>query len=141
MVKKRISITKKYIADVVKNPVQYATESEINDIVKFLKHCSDAYYNTNEEVVSDNVFDTIKDILAERDPDNYFISQVGAPVNSKDKVELPYPMASLDKIKPYDSKIDKWFSKYEGPYSISDKLDGVSAQLYKDKKGESKIVH
>lgn len=139
MVKKRISITKKYINDVVKNPVKYANETEINDIVKFLKHCSDVYYNSGEEAVSDTVFDTVKDILAERDPDNYFLSQVGAPVDSKDKVDLPYPMASLDKIKPYDPKIDRWFDKYKGPYAISDKLDGVSAQLYKDKKGKVKL--
>lgn len=44
-------------------------------------------------------------------------------------------MGSLTKIKPKTGALDKWCKKYEGPYIISDKLDGASVQLYKDKKG------
>jgi DNA ligase (NAD+) len=137
--RKKISITKKYINTVIADPTKYAKESKINDIVKFLMYCSDKYYNSDEEVISDNTFDTIKDILEERDPDNYFITIVGAPVDNKDKVKLPYPMASLDKIKPGNTKLNKWRSDYPGPYSISDKLDGISAQLAKDKSGKAEL--
>lgn len=137
--RKKLSITKKYVNNVIENPTKYANESKINDIVKFLMHCSDKYYNSGDLVISDDIFDTIKDILEERDPDNYFITVVGAPVNNKDKVKLPYPMASLDKIKPGNTKLNKWTDDYTGPYSVSDKLDGISAQLAKDKNGKVEL--
>jgi len=123
--------SKKYINAIIEDPITFATNSNIQDIVKLLKYSADKYYNSSEEVLPDDVFDTIKDILQDRDSENSFILQTGAPVNSKDKVNLPYPMASLDKIKPNDKKIERWVKKYDGSYVISDKLDGVSAQLIK----------
>jgi len=35
-------------------------------------------------------------------------------------------MASMDKIKPDTGAIDKWKTKYKGPYVMSAKLDGIS---------------
>jgi NAD-dependent DNA ligase len=49
-------------------------------------------------------------------------------------VNIPFPMASLNKIKPDDPFLDKWLLSYKGPYVISDKLDGISAQIYNDPK-------
>jgi DNA ligase (NAD+) len=131
--------SKKYINTIINDPITFATNNSIQDIVKLLRYSSDKYYNSSEEVLPDEIFDTIKDILKERDPDNSFLSQIGVPINSKDKVDLPYPMASLDKIKPNDKKIDRWVKKYDGPSVISDKLDGVSAQLIKNKDGKIKL--
>ena len=138
-IKKSKNITKKIINEVVENPTKFAKNSKINEIVRFLKYCSEKYYNTEEEVISDDAFDTIKDILEERDPDNTFLSQIGAPINNKDKVDLPYPMASQDKVKPGSTKLVRWPAKYSGPYAVSDKLDGVSAQLIKYTNGNVKL--
>jgi NAD-dependent DNA ligase len=44
----------------------------------------------------------------------------------KNKVALPYKMASMDKIKPDTGSLPKWQMKYTGPYVISCKLDGIS---------------
>ena len=42
----------------------------------------------------------MKDVLEERDPKNPFLQEVGAPIKgTKEKVNLPFPMSSLNKIK------------------------------------------
>ena len=38
-------------------------------------------------------------------------------------------MGSMNKIKPDMQELKRWINKYQGPYIISDKLDGVSALL------------
>lgn len=116
------------------NPYKYAVSVSIQTLEKVLRILSKAYYHTKKPLVSDEIFDLLKGVLLERDPKNPFIKEVGAPI-SKDKVSLPYQMASLDKIKPDTDRLNKWMKKYPGSYYMSDKLDGVSAMYYKDKKG------
>ena len=125
----------KIIKSVSKDPKKFAEESSIKDLENILRYLSNAYYNTNQSLVSDEIFDTIKDILENRDPKNKFLKEIGAPI-IKQKIKLPYPMGSLNKIKPDTSELNKWISKYTGPYVLSDKLDGISAQLYKDENNE-----
>ena len=45
-------------------------------------------------------------------------------------------MGSLDKIKPNEGYLDPWLTKNKGPYVVSDKLDGVSAQIYRTPTGK-----
>ena len=107
------------------------------ELVKVLKKMSDTYYNTGTSIVEDEVYDYLKDLLKSKDPENPFLDEVGAPVKgTKNKVKLPYEMGSLAKIKPNSGDLDKFRIKYSGPYVISDKLDGASVQLYKDKEGK-----
>jgi DNA ligase (NAD+) len=47
-------------------------------------------------------------------------------------------MGSLEKIKPNTGSLEAWLKKFKGPYVISDKLDGISAQIHNDK-GEYKM--
>ena len=44
----------------------------------------------------------------------------------KNKSELPYYMASMNKIKPDTKELDKWLKKYTSGCLITTKLDGVS---------------
>lgn len=62
---------------------------------------------------------------------NQKVKNVGADVNGKEKVKLPYYMGSLDKVKPSTTEFDKWIEKYGGPYVSSYKLDGISALVHK----------
>lgn len=124
-------------AQFIKNPVKYAREIDNKKLETYLRKLSKLYYNTSESPISDKLFDELKDILQEVDPDNPFLSEVGAPI-TRNKVKLPYPMGSLDKIKPDTSDIDKWIQTYHGPYELSDKLDGISAMLHK-KNNELKL--
>jgi NAD-dependent DNA ligase len=118
------------------NPKKYASSLKIDDLADLLKKLSDAYYNTDKSLVSDDTYDTLVDVLTNRDPDNKFLKTVGAPIKgTKKKVDLPFEMGSLSKIKPGKNDIEKWEKKYKGPYIISDKLDGGSAQVYKNQAG------
>ena len=122
----------KIIESVKENPSKYVKNTKKNDIANLLEHLSDAYYNTNKILVSDEIFDFLKDHLEKIDPKHKFLHTIGAPVHAKkNKVRLPFNMPSLDKIKPSTNELEKWLSKYDGPYSLSDKLDGASALLYK----------
>lgn len=100
----------------------------IDNLEKIIIYASDKYYN-DEPVISDAIFDMLRDFLQYKHPKSKVLKQIGAPVKSKDKVKLPYYLGSMDKIKPPSSKLEQWITKYNLPYIMSDKLDGVSALL------------
>lgn len=126
----KIQNIEQVIKEIIDNPYNYAINTTIDNLVDILKKMAYAYYNTEEELVPDNVYDIMLNVLEERDPDNLYLSEVGAPIN-KDKVKLPYHMASLNKIKTDNTLLNRWIDKYTGPYVVSDKLDGVSALFAK----------
>lgn len=93
-----------------------------SSIAKKLADASKAYYESGKLVMTDAEYDTLKEKLESLDPDHPFLQQVGAPV-SEGAVTLPHHMPSLRKIKP-----DTLSSvKLQGPFLMSEKLDGVSA--------------
>ena len=106
--------------------------TRIETLVQKLKDASDAYYNS-EAIISDKEFDELQDELRKLDPSNPVLSEIGAPVRSGKKIELPYFMPSMDKVKP--DTLSKWIAKYNTNYVLSAKLDGVSA-LYIKKNGK-----
>ena len=103
------------------------SEKQLEDI---LVKANDLYYNHPDKVIlSDEQFDIIKEYFAEKYPGHPFLKVVGAPIiGKKDKVVLPYPMPSMDKIKPQSGALSKWLIKYDKPksYVLSAKLDGTS---------------
>jgi DNA ligase (NAD+) len=101
------------------------------EIKKIIDYLSEQYYNKNISLVSDQLFDLIKERYEKKFNKKY--QEIGAPISSKNKVKLPYWMGSLDKIKPSTNTFNNWIQKFNGPYVISYKLDGVSALLYKTK--------
>lgn len=124
------------IKNIKKSPINTAKKLSVEELVELLKYLSDKYYNTDEPVVSDEIFDLLKEHLKSIDPDNSYLDNIGAPIKgTKKKVGLPFPMGSLDKIKSEDD-LAKWTKKYSGKYMLSDKLDGISSQLYKDDNGK-----
>ena len=128
-----MKITKALIEKVKSNPTDIAESMSDEDLTKLLTKLSDAYYNTDTPLVEDSVFDVLFDALKIRDPTNKFFKEAGAPVKvERKKVKLVYPMGSLNKIKPTSGDLDTWIKKFKGPYILSDKLDGVSAQIYND---------
>jgi DNA ligase (NAD+) len=95
---------------------------------KVIDHLRKEYFNKNENLVEDHVYDYIKEYY--EDKFDKVISEVGHKIE-KNKVKLPYYMGSLDKIKPSTSVFNKWIDKYPGPYICTYKLDGISALLCK----------
>ncbi len=114
----------------------YIQNLSIDDLEKIIVYASDKYYN-EEPVISDSIFDMLREFLLLKSPKSKILKMIGAMPSSKskDKVDLPYYLGSMDKIKPPSNKLDNWTKIYNAPYVMSDKLDGVSALLmYKDNK-------
>jgi len=101
-----------------------------------IHYANDAYYN-KKPVITDNVYDILKEYIGRNYPDNIAITEVGAPVQ-KNKVALPYYMGSMEKIKPDTGALTRWKKKYKGPYVISAKLDGMSV-MYSSEHGQKKL--
>lgn len=114
------------------DPYTFISNMSIENLEKAILYASDMYYN-DEPVISDAIFDMMRDFLNLKAPKSKVLKQIGAPVKSKDKVALPYHLGSMDKIKPPSNKLKNWLKEYNPPYIATDKLDGVSALIvYKD---------
>lgn len=104
----------------------------IEDLVNIINVTTEHYYN-KEALIDDNTFDILVDYLRLRDPKNKVLKQIGTSVTSKDDVELPYFLGSMDKLRPYIDgevkKFKKWVKNYKKPYYLSEKLDGISALI------------
>jgi NAD-dependent DNA ligase len=94
------------------------------DLEELIVKANTAYYNESP-IMTDNEYDIVKELLERKFPKSDVLNEVGAPVK-KDKVTLPYEMASMDKIKPDTGALASWTTTYKGPYVLSCKLDGVS---------------
>jgi DNA ligase (NAD+) len=102
---------------------------KISDLTKLIKCANDEYHNSDSPIMTDAQFDLLIDELKRRNPNHTTLKKIGAQVHSKKKVNLPYHMGSMNKVKPNTGAIEKWVVKYEGPYIYSDKLDGTSGLL------------
>lgn len=117
------------VIELLKSDINATLDSLTKEsIYKIIERLSKHYYE-GKELVSDTIFDYIKEYY-ERKYEK--IDKVGYEIaDKKEEIILPYYMGSLDKIKPTKGDIDKWKNKYNGPYIISYKLDGISSLLYK----------
>ena len=100
--------------------------SEVVSLVAKLEAARKAYHNGLEPIMTDEQYDALIDRLEELDPQNPFLTKVGAPIETGDEVTLPVPLPSLNKAKP--GTLAKWLGKNSAPsYMVSAKLDGCSA--------------
>ena len=113
--------------------VEKLGQKKLEDLIE---RANAAYYNESP-IMTDNEYDIVKEQLERKYPQSEVLKEVGAPVK-KDKVVLPYEMASMDKIKPDTGALLQWTGKYKGPYVLSCKLDGVSG-LYSTEGPEPKL--
>lgn len=97
------------------------------ELVTILMKASDAYYNNKTEgLLTDDEYDTYRDELEMRFPQNPYLKQIGAPVE-KGSTKLPYKMASLNKIKPGTGAVGSFVEASKNKqWVLSDKLDGIS---------------
>lgn len=105
----------------------------VKKLMKELKEASNLYYNKGKSNLSDKEFDKRVNLLRKVDPQNSFLTKVGAKVlPSVKKIKLRVSMGSLVKLTPND--ISHWMNKVNASkYIVSPKLDGSSVYLeYKD---------
>jgi NAD-dependent DNA ligase len=109
-------------------------------LLAMLEKANEVYRNLGPNdilLMSDNQYDILEDFMKKKYPKNSGLGKIGAPVE-RNKVALPYYMASMDKIKPDTNALTSWKNKYGGPYVLSCKLDGVSG-LYSTENGQKKL--
>lgn len=95
------------------------------DKLKLLLYYQDTYENDGEDQIDDATFDTLVSIYEQETGLKY--KEVGSEPRGV-KVDLPYYMGSLDKIKGKNAEEDlaRWTKTYNGPWVIQDKIDGIS---------------
>lgn len=123
-----ISPSETYILTIIDNfkhngisVLEALNEKQLSDIIR----TANAKYYNQTPVLTDNQYDIVKEYIEQKFPNNVAIGEIGAEVE-RNKVRLPYEMASMDKIKPDTNALAFWMSKFRGPYVLSCKLDGVS---------------
>jgi NAD-dependent DNA ligase len=122
-----------------KNGIHILEPLEESELSSMIEEANKAYHFNKSPVMTDNEYDIIKEYLEKKFPESKILKEVGAPIIEKNKVALPYEMASMDKIKPDTGALLAWKKKISGPYVISCKLDGVSGLYFTDGKGDSKL--
>ena len=115
---------KKMVIEFKKHGISVLDQLSEEQLSTILRETSKAYFN-EQPILTDNQYDIIKEYIEQKYPTNQVVTQVGAPI-TRNKVTLPYQMASMDKIKPDTNALATWTAKFKGPYVLSCKLDGVS---------------
>ena len=111
-------------------------EEQLSNLIQVTNN---SYYNDNKSLLTDNEYDIVKEFIEVKYPKTQVLEEVGAPIQGKNKVNLPFEMASMDKIKPDSGALKSWMEKYSGPYVLSCKLDGVSGMYVCDSSNKHKL--
>lgn len=119
-------------------------QQKIDYIAEKLEEARQAYYNSDDPLMSDTEFDSLEDELKSLDPENEYFRTVGIDPSAADLNNLPdsekvlheIPMLSMQKAKT-PSEVKKWMHKIAADFSynlcIQPKIDGISATCVYDK--------
>ena len=115
------------IENLNKNPTEWGLDVSLELLFETITKASDAYYNTTNAIINDDVFDKLVDIYNMRSPVKY--SNIGSSIKESNKCKLPYHMGSMNKTKSI-SVFLKWLAKQQVNHQnfvITPKIDGTSA--------------
>lgn len=130
---KFLSETKVSFARLNKYPETYSKKLDTKTLISVIKQARDKYYKTSKPLFNDDTYDLIEDELRRRKPNHKLLQEVDAPTKKKGMVDLPFYMPSLNKVKT-EKALNAFLKKYDGPFCLSDKMDGISLGLKSDKK-------
>jgi DNA ligase (NAD+) len=118
-----------HIDNLKKDAFQTADKMTVNELEELINKANDAFFNSENPIISDAIFDMLVDFLKLKNPKSKVLKEIGSKIKDpKLKQKLPYKLFSMDKKKK-DKEINDWFSKYESPYIVSMKLDGLSGSI------------
>jgi len=123
----------KQILNFKKNGLSFLQKLKKKQLLDLLNYTNECYRNKNA-LISDNLYDILKEFIEKKYPTVSEINVIGADTIVKNKVKLPYFMASMNKMKPSTNELEKWKKKYSSNYLISAKLDGISALYVSENK-------
>lgn len=109
----------------------------VDYLVERLIEAKEAYYNTDEPLISDAEFDSLEEELLTLDPQNTYFAKVGSSADEvesdKEKISHKIPMLSMQKAKRPEDVL-KWMAKIQTPFShklcVQPKIDGISATCF-----------
>lgn len=119
----------------INDPNKYSQLLTIADLERLLLTLKDYYYNTQEPLVPDYVYDEVEDVLREKYPNSKVLALTDTAISKGPTVKLPYYMHSQSKAKADSGDMPRWLDKYStNPKLVAHKLDGMSVQFIYDKK-------
>jgi DNA ligase (NAD+) len=119
------------VNDLKKNPTETIKNFTHDKYKKILTHLLKSYHINGISLISDALYDILIDKYVEKYGDfNLEIEKDADKKIISNKIELPYYMGSQKKLKA-KNEFDNWVKKYDGPYNISYKMDGVSSIIIK----------
>ena len=68
------------------NPYEFAEKHTVSTLKKILRKLSQHYYITKKQLVSDYVFNIMKDELEKKDSNNNFLKEIGAPISKDSEI-------------------------------------------------------
>ncbi len=110
------------LSTLYKNVGTVVFQQTINSIIQHINHL---YYNEGTSPWDDATYDDFITILKDKYKLDY-TKNIGSEIKDGETVALPYFLASMTKHKTW-KEIHHWMKTYKGSYSISAKLDGISA--------------
>ena len=122
------------IKRIIKDAPKYGRTAKRKDLEALLDYLDHAYYVEDNPPVTNAIYDALYDAYAERWPKSPRLKATGKS-NKQEDVQLPVPMASLDKVKPDTKKLTRFLEGFSGHYVLGDKLDGIAVSIvYEDGK-------
>lgn len=120
------------INDIKNNPAETIKKLSETKYKKLLTHLLKSYHTNGISLISDALYDLLIENYVKKYGD--FDLEIEEEVEKKivsNKIELPYFMGSQKKLKT-KHEFDSWIEKFDPPYNISYKLDGVSSIIIKN---------
>lgn len=115
---------------------------DIETIVSILQHADDMYYNGDGSFLNDSDYDAIRHYANHQQPHHPYFTGIGSEVRGG-KINLPYTMGSLDQVDQIVD-VDRWIKNNKlsnEQLVITEKLDGTSAMVIYNHKGELQIAY
>lgn len=101
----------------------------IENLVEYLKKCDDAYYNTENPLVSNDTYDAMVNTLKKLDHKNEYLQKIGAHVPSDtQKIARTVPMGTLSKYHKTED-VKAWLRDIQGSVLLAPKYDGFGVEL------------
>ena len=130
---------KKQLKEFLKGGISVLDTMSEKELITMLNHADQEYYCNTNPIMTDNEYDILREYIIKKYPDNADADTGHEKCEiAKNKITLPYQMWSMDKIKPDSKELDKYKTRYTGPYVLSCKLDGISG-LYSTENNKSKL--
>ena len=117
-IKEEMNIPTKLLEEFAKKGIKVLEKLSETEVELMIETSNELYTNDpNSTILTDEQYDILKEYMERKYPKNAVLQEVGAPVR-RNKVELPYKMPSMDKIKPETGALKKWMDKYNTPKNM-----------------------